>query len=297
LIRLAQTETGTAAREYQAADGVRPQLAFQVRLSNVAAGPTRGGCRDASNQEREHNCHVGKDFFHRIWLAAFRASKITTRIRHGNTKKLPNHRGADWACYFPLEGLLESGQIGARLNSRMSMANPDQAHGLSSYPSEELRNPSSSTGLAQLFRPLALPAGLSAGLLLLRLIVGLAFMYHGDGKIQNPSGWMGPNASVPGILQALAAISEFGGGLAWIVGLATPLACFGLGCTMAYATWMHAVMLGDPFVSATGGRSYELALVYLSVAFLLFLAGPGRFSLDKVIFGEKRPAASKAQSG
>ena len=51
------------------------------------------------------------------------------------------------------------------------------------------------------------PVG-SAGLLGLRLVVGAAFLFHGWGKIQNPLGWMGPEASMPGILQGLAAVSK-----------------------------------------------------------------------------------------
>ena len=70
-----------------------------------------------------------------------------------------------------------------------------------------------------LFKPAGLSTPVSAGLLILRLVVGLAFVFHGYGKIQNPLGWMGPNASVPGLFQALAAVSEFGGGLAWMLGL------------------------------------------------------------------------------
>src|SRR5687767_250152 len=98
----------------------------------------------------------------------------------------------------------------------------------------------------ELFQPLRLPARVSAGLLVLRVVAGLAFMFHGYGKIQNPFGWMGPNATIPGIFQALAAISEFGGGLAWILGLVTPLASFGLACTMTVAVWTHAVVMHDP---------------------------------------------------
>src|SRR6266850_8376246 len=122
--------------------------------------------------------------------------------------------------------------------------------------------------MTQLFKPLPLSARVSAGLLVPRLVVGLAFMYHGYGKIRNPLGWMGPDAGFPGILQALAAVSEFGGGLAWILGLLTPLASFGIACTMTVAVWMHSMVLHDPFVSPTGGRSFEPALVYLGVAVL-----------------------------
>ena len=53
----------------------------------------------------------------------------------------------------------------------------------------------------------------SLGLLALRLLAGIALMHHGWGKIQHPFGWMGPDAGTPAFLQALAALSEFGGGL------------------------------------------------------------------------------------
>jgi putative oxidoreductase len=122
-------------------------------------------------------------------------------------------------------------------------------------------------------------------LLLIRVAAGLAFMMHGWSKIQNPFGWMGPDGFAPGIFQALAAISEFGGGLAWILGLLTPLASLGIVSTMAVAFSYHAIMRGDPFVSMTGGASSELAAVYFSVALLLLAIGPGRFSLDRKIFG------------
>lgn len=137
------------------------------------------------------------------------------------------------------------------------------------------------------FRPIPLSSRASAGLLLLRLVAGAAFVIHGYGKIRNPFGWMGADAAVPGIFQALAAVSEFFGGMAWIAGLLTPLASFGLACTMSVAVYTHAAVLRDPFVALQGGRSFEPALVYLCVAVLLLLAGPGRFSADRVVFGER----------
>ncbi len=139
----------------------------------------------------------------------------------------------------------------------------------------------------ELFQPINLSARVSAGLLLLRLVIGLAFIFHGYGKIQNPFGWMGPDAKVPGFFQMLAAVSEFGGGIAWMLGFVTPLASFGLACTMAVAVFFHAVVRGDPFASRPDGGAYEPAAVYFCVAVLFLLAGPGRFSLDRVVFGEK----------
>jgi len=124
-------------------------------------------------------------------------------------------------------------------------------------------------------------------LLLIRVAAGLAFMLHGWGKIQNPFGWMGPDAFAPGVFQALAALSEFGGGLAWILGLLTPLASLGIACTMGVAFSLHAIVRGDPFVSMTGGPSSELAAVFFCIALLLIAIGPGRLSLDRRLFGPR----------
>ena len=124
-------------------------------------------------------------------------------------------------------------------------------------------------------------------LMLLRVVAGIAFMLHGWGKIQNPFGWMGPDAFAPGVFQALAAVAEFGGGLAWVIGLLTPLASLGIATTMAVAFYVHAVMRADPFVAKGGGSSYELAVVYFAIAVLLIALGPGRVSLDRALFGPR----------
>ena len=84
-------------------------------------------------------------------------------------------------------------------------------------------------------KPPRMSSRASLGLLILRFVAGLAFMHHGYGKIQHPFTWMGADSGTPGFLQGLAALSEFGGGLAWILGLLTPVASFGLLCTMAVA--------------------------------------------------------------
>ena len=129
----------------------------------------------------------------------------------------------------------------------------------------------------------------STALLILRLIVGAAFILHGSGKMANPFGWMPASAPVPGILQFLAAFSEFGGGIALILGLLTRLGSLGLFFTMLVATSMHAFVMHDPFVNTSGapGGSFEPALSYLGIALLFLILGPGKFSLDHKIFGEK----------
>lgn len=135
--------------------------------------------------------------------------------------------------------------------------------------------------LAWIFPPPVEGRG-AIGLLILRVIIGAAMLAHGWGKIQAPFSWMPAEAPVPGILQALAAVSEFfGGGLGWLVGFLTPLASLGMLATMTTAIMFH-VGRGDPFVGA--GASYELALVYFGFALLMLLLGPGRYSLDAQLF-------------
>jgi putative oxidoreductase len=124
----------------------------------------------------------------------------------------------------------------------------------------------------------------STGLFLLRLVMGAAFVIHGWSKIQNPLGWMGPGAAMPGALQALAALAEFGGGMALISGLLTRIASLGIGTVMVVALATVHLKLGQPFVSKSGGPSYELPAVYLACAMLFLLLGPGHISLDALLF-------------
>lgn len=129
--------------------------------------------------------------------------------------------------------------------------------------------------------------GRAVALLLLRLVAGTAFVLHGWPKIQHAATWMGAEAPIPGWLQFLAAFSEFGGGIAWILGALTPLFSLGLLGTMAFATFLVHVRAGHSFVAANhDDPSFELALLYLAVSVVLLLVGPGRLSVDSVLFGK-----------
>ena len=126
----------------------------------------------------------------------------------------------------------------------------------------------------------------SIAVLILRLVTGVAFLFHGWGKIQNPLHWLDQMPGhPPGFVQALAALAEFGGGIGLLLGLLTPLCCAGLVCTMLVAIYTH-VSRGDPFVSK-GGGSYELATVFLVIAVALLFLGPGRYSLDQRLLGKR----------
>lgn len=129
----------------------------------------------------------------------------------------------------------------------------------------------------------------SIAVLILRLVMGVAFLFHGWPKIQNPMHWMDKAPMhPPGFLQALAAVAEFGGGIGLILGLLTPLCCAGLIATMLVAVYVH-ISKGDPFVPSGPGSSYQAALVYLVIAISLILTGPGRYSLDQKLLGRRIP--------
>lgn len=131
----------------------------------------------------------------------------------------------------------------------------------------------------------------SVGFLVLRVVAGSAMMLHGWPKIQHLTSWMGPEAPVPAALQAAAAASEFGGGLLWIAGLLTPVASLFIAGTMATAAWMAHISQGHPFVGAPGSPSWEPAAGYFAIAILFLLAGPGRLSVDALLFGERAESA------
>ena len=129
----------------------------------------------------------------------------------------------------------------------------------------------------------------AVGLLVLRLVVGAAFIQHGLPKIQNPMHWLDqmPDAP-PAPLQAAAAVAEFGGGIALILGALTPLFALLLAGTMGFALFKVHLPAGHAFV-ATGPNepNFELAAVYLAVMICLLLTGPGTLSIDAFLFRKR----------
>jgi putative oxidoreductase len=128
-------------------------------------------------------------------------------------------------------------------------------------------------------------------MLILRVVTGVAMMIHGKGKVMRDGefvmfNWMGPDSTTPGIMQFIASFSEFFGGLALVVGLLTPLAALGIAATMLGAIFIaHA---GDPWIDTKGGRSFEMASLFLLSSLVLMILGAGRYSLDALLFGRER---------
>lgn len=129
------------------------------------------------------------------------------------------------------------------------------------------------------------------GLLILRIIWGISLIFYGLPMLKNLGGWMDmgkPKPSgIPAPFQALGALTIFGGGVAMISGLLTFLASLGLAMSMAFALILY-LSKGVPFMKEkpdAPGTSYDSSLVYLAIALMFFFVGPGKFSLDFLLFG------------
>jgi putative oxidoreductase len=130
---------------------------------------------------------------------------------------------------------------------------------------------------AKLTNPTTLP---SAGLLVLRVVVGVTFVLHGLDKLGDLSGAEQLFASLgipaPGLMAPFVAVTETVGGVLLIAGLATPLVGAALAIDMLVA--LLTAHLSQGFFVRDGG--FELVLLLGGASLGIGLAGAGRFSLD-----------------
>lgn len=122
----------------------------------------------------------------------------------------------------------------------------------------------------------------AAALLILRVFVGVAFLFHGYGKIVDVPAFAS-EFGMPSAVAAFAAYTQFVGGLLLIVGLLTPLAGSAVAATMAVATFV-LIRRGEPFI-APHGHSWEASSFYLVASVAVSLLGPGLISFDALLFG------------
>ena len=126
--------------------------------------------------------------------------------------------------------------------------------------------------------------GMYAGLLLIRVVLGLTLAAHGyykffkGGKIAGTARWfdsigMKPNGKIHAWM---AATTELGAGILFALGLLTPFAAAGFVGLMFVAAW--TVNRPNGFFSANHG--YEFNLTLATVAVGVAAIGPGKFSLD-----------------
>jgi putative oxidoreductase len=128
----------------------------------------------------------------------------------------------------------------------------------------------------------------SAGLLLLRLSVGVLMIHHGQEKLADPQQFANTYVAslhlpFPLFFAYAAGLSELIGSWLLIFGLLTPLGALALTGTMAVAAYQH--------ISTAGLNIYVLELValYLGGSLALLLVGPGRFSFDAGMVAELVP--------
>jgi putative oxidoreductase len=123
------------------------------------------------------------------------------------------------------------------------------------------------------------------GRLLIRVMIGAVFVYHGSQKlfgwfgghgISGAAEWMGGiGIPLPTLSAVLAGVAEFVGGLAVLAGLGLRLAAVPMTFTMLVAI---ATVHRHAFGAQNGGMEYPLTLAAVLVG--LALLGPGRFRLD-----------------
>src|SRR6201988_4617054 len=127
------------------------------------------------------------------------------------------------------------------------------------------------------------------GLLILRLVLGLTLAAHGfnkffgGGRIPGTARWFESIGMKYGTFQAVVAAStEVSAGLGLAAGLLTPIPAAGFVALMFVASW--TVHRPNGFFIVKEGWEYNLVLAVSAVA--VATIGPGRLSLDWVIFGK-----------
>lgn len=116
-------------------------------------------------------------------------------------------------------------------------------------------------------------------LLILRLVIGAIFLYHGIGK------WAMEDANT---IMTILKFAEPLGGLALILGALTQLAAIGLSIIMLGAIYMKATGFGQGAFDLLGtfgeGGKWEFDLMILAGCIMLIVMGAGRLSLDAMMF-------------
>src|ERR1700675_3275217 len=119
------------------------------------------------------------------------------------------------------------------------------------------------------------------GLLILRLALGIIFIWHGYPKLAHPNAMQGffVQHGLPGYFVTVAGVLEVFGGALIILGFLTRIAALLLAMEMAVAIWK---------VHSAGGymavHNYEFPLVLAAACLALATVGAGRASVDYALY-------------
>ena len=113
-----------------------------------------------------------------------------------------------------------------------------------------------------------------SGLLILRVVLAVIFLYHGGAKLFKKK--IPASFRVLGMLEVL-------GGISILIGFLTELSSIGLAIIMLGAIYLKIFKWKISF-SSEKSTGWEFDLVLLAMALALFVFGPGNFSLD-FLFG------------
>lgn len=141
-----------------------------------------------------------------------------------------------------------------------------------------------------------LPEWKNEALLILRLALGAVFLMHGAQMVLGLFGGSGLQATVkdfqtqlgiPALFGYLAALTQFLGGIALLLGALTRLAALGIGVVMGVAIWKVHLVNGffmNWFCKPGQGHGIECNLALLAIALALVLTGGGKYSFDAKCF-------------
>jgi len=113
-----------------------------------------------------------------------------------------------------------------------------------------------------------------SGLLILRVVLAVIFLYHGGAKLFKKK--IPASFRVLGMLEVL-------GGISILIGFLTELSSIGLSVIMLGAIYLKIFKWKISF-SSEKSTGWEFDLVLLAMALALLVLGPGNFSLD-FLFG------------
>ena len=136
-----------------------------------------------------------------------------------------------------------------------------------------------------------LPPHADVGLLILRLAVGIIFIYHGYPKMPfanspmgGPKGFGGflgqMGIPLPGLMAWVVALVEFVGGILLIAGFATHTVALLMAVIMIVAIWKAKIGMMKVGFMAQQATGWEFDFAVLGAALALFFTGPGQLALD-----------------